>query len=93
MSLQKFSARSKFLAGAAVVLLGLAGWGVARASQKFFTPGVHIEMKMADPAEGFIDPPERIASLGKPVALHLDCDEIHFHLEFDQRVPEIAPRP
>src|SRR6202162_6504052 len=30
----------------------LGGWGVARASQKFFTPGVHISMKMADPAEG-----------------------------------------
>jgi len=30
----------------------LAGWGVARASQEFFTPGVHISMKMADPAEG-----------------------------------------
>jgi serine protease Do len=51
MSLQKFSARSKVLAGAAALLLGLAGWGVARASQKFFTPGVHISMKMADPAE------------------------------------------
>jgi serine protease Do len=35
-----------------IALLGLAGWGVARASQKFFTPGVHISMKLADPAEG-----------------------------------------
>src|SRR6266853_1045388 len=52
MNLQRFSGRSKFLAGALVVLLGLAGWGVARASQKFFTPGVHISMKLADPAEG-----------------------------------------
>jgi serine protease Do len=32
--------------------VGLAGWGAARASQKFFTPGIHISMKMADPAEG-----------------------------------------
>ena len=52
MNLQRFSGRSKFLAGALVVLLGMAGWGVARASQKFFTPGVHISMKLADPAEG-----------------------------------------
>jgi serine protease Do len=35
-----------------VILLGMAGWGVARASQKFFTPGVHISMNLADPAEG-----------------------------------------
>ena len=35
-----------------ILFLGMAGWGVARASQKFFTPGVHISMKMADPAEG-----------------------------------------
>jgi serine protease Do len=40
------------MAGAMALFLGLAGWGVARASQKFFTPGVHISMKMADPAEG-----------------------------------------
>jgi serine protease Do len=52
MNFQKFNARSKVLAGAAALLLGLAGWGVARASQKFFTPGVHISMKLADPAEG-----------------------------------------
>ncbi len=52
MNFQKFSARSKVLAGAAALLLALAGWGVARASQKFFTPGVHISMKLADPAEG-----------------------------------------
>ena len=52
MNLQRFSRRSKFLAGAAVILLALAGWGVARASQSLFTPGVHISMKMANPAEG-----------------------------------------
>src|ERR1700746_1980808 len=52
MNLQRFSERSKFLAGALVVVLALAGWGVARASQKFFTPGVHISMKLADPGGG-----------------------------------------
>jgi serine protease Do len=52
MNLQRFRGRSKLLAGAMILLLGMAGWGVARASQKFFTPGVHISMKMADPAEG-----------------------------------------
>ena len=52
MNLQRFRGKSKVLAGALIVFLGLAGWGVARASQKFFTPGIHISMKMADPAEG-----------------------------------------
>src|SRR6202140_3543275 len=52
MNLQRFGGRSKILAGAMILSLGLAGWGVARASQKFFTPGVHISMKLADPAEG-----------------------------------------
>ena len=52
MNLHKFREKSKILAGAMVLLLGMAGWGVARASQKLFTPGVHISMKMADPAEG-----------------------------------------
>lgn len=51
MNLQRFSRRSKLLAGAAIILIGLAGWGVARASQRLFTPGVHISMKMANPAE------------------------------------------
>jgi len=51
MNLQRFTGKSKILAGALIVLLGLAGWGVTRASQKFFTPGVHITMNMADPAE------------------------------------------
>ena len=52
MNLQRFRGKSKILAGAMILLLGMAGWGVARASQKFFTPGVHISMKLADPAEG-----------------------------------------
>jgi serine protease Do len=52
MNLQRFSGRSKILAGAMILLLGMAGWGVARASQKFFTPGLHISMNLADPAEG-----------------------------------------
>jgi len=52
MNLQTFSWKTKVMAGAMAVFLGMAGWGVARASQKFFTPGVHISMKLADPAEG-----------------------------------------
>src|ERR1700677_3109712 len=51
MNLQKVTGRSKVLAGA-LILLGMAGWGVAHASQKFFAPGVHISMEMADPTEG-----------------------------------------
>jgi serine protease Do len=52
MYLQRLGGRSKIIAGAMILMLGMAGWGVARASQKFFTPGVHISMKLADPAEG-----------------------------------------
>src|SRR5579871_4502126 len=52
MNLQAFSRKTKLIAAAALLVVGMAGWGVARASQKFFTPGVHISMKMADPAEG-----------------------------------------
>src|SRR5665213_981170 len=52
MSLQTLGGRSKILAGSLILVIGMAGWGVARASQKFFAPGVHISMKMADPAEG-----------------------------------------
>jgi serine protease Do len=52
MNWNSLGGKSKFLAGALVVLVGMAGWGAARASQKFFTPGIHISMKMADPAEG-----------------------------------------
>jgi len=51
MNLQRFTGKSKIVAGALILLLGMAGWGVARASQKFFTPGLHITMNMADPAE------------------------------------------
>src|SRR5215469_9763139 len=51
MNLQAFSRKTKLIAAAAVLIVGMAGWGVARASQKFFTPGVHISMKLADPAE------------------------------------------
>src|SRR6202521_6363572 len=52
MNLQRFTGKSKLLAAAMILFLGMAGWGVARASQKFFTPGVHISMNLADPAEG-----------------------------------------
>jgi serine protease Do len=52
MNWKSLGGKSKFLAGALTVLVGLAGWGAARASQKFFSSGIHISMKMADPAEG-----------------------------------------
>jgi serine protease Do len=52
MNFQKFRGKTKLLAGAIILSLAFAGWGVARASQKLFTPGIHISMKMADPAEG-----------------------------------------
>jgi serine protease Do len=52
MNFQKFAGKSKLLAGALIIVAGLAGWGAARASQSLFTHGLHISMKMADPAEG-----------------------------------------
>src|ERR1700676_3099430 len=52
MNSQRFRGKSRILAGAMILSLGWAGWGVARASQTFFAPGIHISMKMADPAEG-----------------------------------------
>ena len=52
MNFQKFAGKSKLLAGALIIVAVLAGWGAARASQSLFTPGLHISMKMADPAEG-----------------------------------------
>ena len=52
MNFQNLTRKTKVLAASALVVVGLAGWGVARAGQKFFTPGVHISMKLADPAEG-----------------------------------------
>jgi serine protease Do len=51
MNLQGLSRKSKILAAAMIAAVGLAGWGVARAGQKFFTPGVHVALKLADPAE------------------------------------------
>jgi serine protease Do len=52
MNFQYLTRKTKVFAASALLLVGMAGWGAARASQKFFTPGVHIAMKMADPAEG-----------------------------------------
>ncbi len=52
MNFQKLGAKSKFLTGALIVLVAMAGWGAARASERFFSSGMHISMKMADPAEG-----------------------------------------
>src|SRR5215469_16755939 len=52
MNFQNLTKRTKVLGASALLLVGMAGWGVARASQKFFTPGVHIALKLADPAEG-----------------------------------------
>jgi len=52
MNFQRLGAKSKLLTGALIVLVAMAGWGAARASERFFASGMHISMKMADPAEG-----------------------------------------
>ena len=44
--------KPKTLALAFIFLVGLAGFGVARASQSFFSGNTHASMKFADPAEG-----------------------------------------
>jgi serine protease Do len=52
MFLQRLKGKTKAIAGAAILLAGFAGWGVVRASQKYISPGMHLAMKFADPAEG-----------------------------------------
>jgi serine protease Do len=44
--------KPKAIALAMIFLVGAAGFGVARASQSFFSSGTHASMKFADPAEG-----------------------------------------
>ena len=95
MNSQRFRGKSKILAGAMIVLLGMAGWGVARASQKLFTPGVHISMKLADPAEG----PSRIGFA--PVVKGVLPDVVNIstskvvkasdHPDMDEGMPEGMP--
>jgi len=53
MNSRTFWRKPQVLAVAMIALLGLAGLGIARASQKIFSPGLHVAMKMADPNEGF----------------------------------------
>ncbi len=52
MNFQRLGAKSKFLSGALILLVAMAGWGAARAGEHIFATGMHISMKMADPAEG-----------------------------------------
>jgi serine protease Do len=44
--------KPKALALALIFLVGAAGFGVARASQSFFSSGTHASLKFADPTEG-----------------------------------------
>ena len=44
--------KPKALALALIFLVGAAGFGVARASQSFFSGGTHASLKFADPTEG-----------------------------------------
>src|ERR1700730_6387384 len=48
----KFRDKPKAMALAMILLVGGAGFGVARASQALFSGHTHASMKFADPAEG-----------------------------------------
>ena len=52
MKHRKFWGRRQVIALAMILAVGVAGLGMARASQKLFASGIHPSMKMADPAEG-----------------------------------------
>src|SRR5467141_2007815 len=48
----RFWGRPKTMALAMIILVGAAGFGVARASQALFSGNTHASMKLADPSEG-----------------------------------------
>jgi serine protease Do len=52
MKLSSFWKKPQIMAIAMIFLVGMAGLGMARASQVLFSSGVHPAMKFADPAEG-----------------------------------------
>ncbi len=52
MNSRPFWRRPQAIVVAALLLVGVAGLGMARASQNLFSPGLHAALKLADPAEG-----------------------------------------
>ncbi len=52
MNSRKFWKRPQVIAVAMIVLVGMAGLGMARAGQKLLSPGLHAALKLAPPSEG-----------------------------------------
>lgn len=52
MNSRKFWRKPQAIIVAMLLLAGVAGLGMARASQNLFSPGLHAALKLADPAEG-----------------------------------------
>jgi serine protease Do len=52
MNSRRFWRKPQVLVVALALFAGLAGMGIARASQALFSPGVHATLKLADPNEG-----------------------------------------
>ena len=52
MNSRSFWRRPQAILVAMLLLAGVAGLGMARASQNLFSPGLHPALKLADPAEG-----------------------------------------
>ncbi len=52
MNSRKFWRKPQVIAVAVLAFVGMAGLGMARASQRLFSPSLHLSLKIADPAEG-----------------------------------------
>ncbi|MBZ5659566.1 MAG: DegQ family serine endoprotease [Acidobacteriia bacterium] len=52
MNSRPFWRKPQAILVATLLLVGVAGLGIARANQNLFSPGLHAALKLADPAEG-----------------------------------------
>jgi serine protease Do len=52
MNSRRFWRKPQVIAVAVLAAVGMAGLGMARASQTLFSPGLHMTLKVADPNEG-----------------------------------------
>ena len=52
MNHRKVWAKPQIMAAALILVVGMAGLGMARAGQKIFSSAIHASLKLADPSEG-----------------------------------------
>jgi serine protease Do len=85
MNHRKFWDKSKKMVLVMILAVGVAGLGMARASQKLFSSGVHPAMKFADPNEG-------LSKTGfAPVVKSVLPDVVNISTSKMTRVSESAP--